>query len=70
MTPALLLTHDRLAELRYHTLLLPGEVDRAIDGYTRILFSIRAQDDHVPDLARVMRNLVGAVKQDLGSDLL
>jgi GntR family transcriptional repressor for pyruvate dehydrogenase complex len=61
------LTHELLAEVRYRTLSLPGEVDRAITAHERIL---RAIERHDPDLAAsAMREHLRAVEQDLDIQL-
>jgi GntR family transcriptional repressor for pyruvate dehydrogenase complex len=64
---ALELTHDLLAEVRYRTLSLPGEVDHALAAHERILNAIQQQ--HPDAAAAAMREHLRAVEHDLGLDV-
>jgi len=64
---ALELTHDLLAEVRYRTLSLPGEVDHAIAAHEWILDAIQQQ--HPDAAAAAMREHLRAVEHDLGLDV-
>jgi GntR family transcriptional repressor for pyruvate dehydrogenase complex len=64
---ALELTHDLLAEVRYRTLSLPGEVDHAITAHEQILSAIQRQ--HPDAAAAAMRDHLRAVERDLGLDV-
>lgn len=64
LAQALDLTQNLLAEVRYRTLSLPGEVDRALAAHQRILDAIADRDPE--EAARAMRDHLRTVEEDLG----